>query len=192
MALKPSGPHDGNIAAQSAKENPMLKRTLIVAVLVVAGIVAGIALHTAVAKGGTVFAGKRPSNLGVHDGKLAPPKSSPNNVSSRAPKEDAEHYTAPLKFSGHGAEALATLRKVIDAMERTHVVKHDADYLYAEFRSKRMGFVDDVEFLVSEPEGVIHVRSASRLGRRDFGVNRARVEAIRRRFEAAQGPSVNA
>jgi uncharacterized protein (DUF1499 family) len=115
----------------------------------------------------------------VHGGRLAPIKSSPNNVSSRAPQDDAEHYIAPLKFRGNGAEALATLRKVIDAMERTHVVKHDAGYLYAEFRSKGMGFVDDVEFLVSEPEGVIHVRSASRLGRRDFGVNRARVETLR-------------
>lgn len=122
----------------------------------------------------------------------APTKSSPNDVSSQAPKEDAEHTFAPLKSRGNGAEAPTTLRKVIDAMRRTHVVKHDAGYLYAEFRSQRMSFVNDVEFLVSEPESVIHVRSASRLGRRDFGVNRARIEAIRRRFEAAQGPSVKA
>ena len=168
----------------------MLKRTLFVVMLIIAGAAAGVALHTAVTKGDTVFAGKRPSNLGVHDGRLAPPKGSPNNVSSLAPKDDAEHGIEPLKFRGNGAEALAALRKVIDAMERTQVVRHDGAYLHAEFTSKRMGFVDDVEFLVSEPEGVIHVRSASRLGRRDFGVNRARVEAIRRRFEAAQGLTV--
>ena len=170
----------------------MLKRTLFVAMLIIAGVFAGVALHTAVTKGDTVFAGKRPSNLGVHDGKLAPPKRSPNNVSSRTPKDDAEHYIAPLKFRGNGAEALAALRELIDAMERTHVVQHDGAYLYAEFTSMRMGFVDDVEFMVSEPDGVIHVRSASRLGRRDFGVNRARVEAIRQRFEAAQGPTLKA
>ena len=139
-----------------------------------------------------MFAGKRPSNIGVHDGRLAPPKRSPNNVSSQAPREDAEHSIAPLAFRGNGVEALITLRKVIDAMDRTHVVQHDGGYLCTEFRSKLMGYVDDVEFLVSEKEGAIHVRSASRLGRRDFGVNRARVEAIRRRFEAAQGPSVRA
>ena len=161
----------------------MLKRALIVAVLVLAGLASGIALHTAVTKGDTVFSGKRPSNIGARDGRLAPIKSSPNNVSSQAPKEDAEHYIAPLKLRGNGAEALVTLRKVIDAMERTHVVQHDGAYLCAEFRSKLMGFVDDVEFQVSEPEGVVHVRSASRLGRRDFGVNRARVEAIRARIE---------
>jgi uncharacterized protein (DUF1499 family) len=170
----------------------MFKRMLIVAVLVVAGLAAGILLHIAFTQGETVFAGKRPLNIGVRDGRLAAPRSSPNNVSSQAPKEDAEHSIAPLKFRGNGAEALVVLRKVIDAMDRTLVVQHDGGYLYAEFRSRLMGYVDDVEFSVSEKEGVIHVRSASRLGRRDFGVNRARVEAIRRRFEAALGPSVKA
>ena len=70
------------------------------------------------------------------------------------------------------------------------MVKHDASYLYAELKSKRMGFVDDVEFFAVEKDGVIHVRSASRLGRRDFGVNRERVESIRERFAAAQRNSV--
>jgi uncharacterized protein (DUF1499 family) len=42
-----------------------------------------------------------------------------------------------------------------------------------------MGFVDDVEFLADRASGVVHVRSASRLGRRDFGVNRARIEELR-------------
>ena len=168
----------------------MLKRSLVVVALIVAGFAAGIALHTAFTQGQTVFAGKPPSNLGVREGELAPPRRTPNNVSSQAPKEDAEHYIAPLGFRGNGAEALAALRKVIDAMERTRIVRHEGDYLYAEFRSRLMGYVDDVEFVVSEKENVIHVRSASRRGRRDYGVNRARVEAVRRRFEAAQGQAV--
>lgn len=170
----------------------MLKRSLVMVALIVAGFAAGIALHTGLTQGDTVFSGKPASNLGVRDGKLASPRRSPNNVSSQAPQEDAGHYIAPLRFRGNGAEALVALRKVLDAMERTRIVRHDGGYLYAEFRSRMMGFVDDVEFLVAEKEGVIHVRSASRLGRRDYGVNRARVEAIRRRFEAAQGQSVKA
>ena len=170
----------------------MLKRTLLVAVLVVAGLAAGIVLHTAFTRGDTVFSWKRPSNLGVHDGRLAPPNRNPNNVSSQAPQDDAEHYVAPLKFRGSGAEALAALRKVVEAMERTLVLRHERDYLYAEFRSKLMGYVDDVEFYLEESDGVIHVRSASRLGRRDFGVNRARIEALRRRFEAAQAQTLKA
>ena len=68
-------------------------------------------------------------------------------------------------------------------MPRATVIRHEGNYLYAEFRSKLMGFVDDVEFTHDEKAGVLHVRSASRLGRRDFGVNRARVEQLRSRIE---------
>ena len=58
------------------------------------------------------------------------------------------------------------------------VIEEKPNYLYAEFRTKLLGFVDDVEFLLGD--GVIHVRSASRLGRRDFGVNRRRIESLRK------------
>jgi uncharacterized protein (DUF1499 family) len=67
-------------------------------------------------------------------------------------------------------------------MARCAVIRHDTGYLYAEFRSRLLGYVDDVEFVHDAAAGVIHVRSASRLGRRDFGVNRDRVEAIRARM----------
>jgi uncharacterized protein (DUF1499 family) len=70
-------------------------------------------------------------------------------------------------------------------MEGATIIRQEADYLYAEYRTKLMRFVDDVEFLCDAKAGVIHVRSASRLGRRDFGVNRARIEAVRRRIAAS-------
>ena len=140
---------------------------------------------TSLKTGDTVFAGTRPSNLGVTDGRLAPAKRSPNCVSSQADLADPEHYIPPLKFSGPPVEAMATLRDVVSGNPRAAIVAQDGNYLYAEYKSKLLGFVDDVEFLVSEKEGVIHVRSASRLGRRDYGVNRARVESIRSRLAAA-------
>ena len=161
----------------------MLKRILLAAVFLIAGAVAGLALHVATATGDTVFSWKRPDYLGVKDGKLPRCKRTPNCVSSQADASDAGHYIAPIKFSGTAVEAMATLRKIVDSTARTLVVRHDPNYLYAEYKSKLLGFVDDVEFLASEKEGVIHVRSASRLGRRDFGVNRARVEALRARIE---------
>ena len=170
----------------------MLKRTLQVAGLVLIGAFAGLALHIALAKGDTVFAGNRPSYLGVTDGKLARTKSTPNCVASQADPADAGHYIAPIKFTGSAVDAMLALRKVVDATEGTLAVKHDANYLNAEYKSKVLGFVDDVEFYASEKEGVIHVRSASRLGRRDFGVNRARIEAIREQFAAAQRNTVKA
>ena len=170
----------------------MLKRLLLGFGLVLAGVIAGTALHTALTKGDTVFAGKRPTNLGVTDGRLAPPKKTPNCVSSQADTSDAEHYIAPLKFSGPPEEAIATLRKIVEGAERTLVVKHEGAYLRAEYQSKLLGFVDDVEFYASAKDGVVHVRSASRLGRRDFGVNRQRIEAIREQFAASGRKAVAA
>lgn len=168
----------------------MLKRFLQVAGLLLAGAIAGTALHTVLASwrhsGDTVFAGKRPPYLGVTDGRLARPKSTPNCVSSQADPADTGHYIAPIKFSGSAIEAMAAVRNIVEGTERTLVVRHEAGYLYAEYKSKLMGYVDDVEFLAAEREGVIHVRSGSRLGRRDYGVNRARIESIRERLAAAQ------
>lgn len=120
------------------------------------------------------FEGKRPDNLGVNDGQLAACPSSPNCVSSQAPAADSEHAIAPLPFV-----TIDKIREVVEGMERATVVEADENYLYAEFRSQLMGFVDDVEFYRDAANQTLHVRSASRLGQSDLGVNRKRVEAIR-------------
>jgi uncharacterized protein (DUF1499 family) len=127
----------------------------------------------------SLLVGKRPANLGSKDGRLAPPKRSPNCVSSQADPADAEHYIAPIAFDGASAVAMSAAKKAVASMERSHVVREETGYLYAEFASKLLGFVDDLELLFDEKARVFHVRSASRLGRRDFGVNRRRVEALR-------------
>jgi uncharacterized protein (DUF1499 family) len=160
------------------------KRLLAFVALLVLGAAAGIAAHTALTQGDTMFAGKRPPHLSStpsHDaGKLAPCKRTPNCVSSQADASDAEHYIAPIALKG---DAIAAVRKAVESMPGANVVRTEPGYLYAEFRSKLMGFVDDVEFLHDPAAGVVHVRSASRLGRRDFGVNRARVEKLRASLE---------
>lgn len=130
-----------------------------------------------------MLSGKRPDNLGVTNGRLAPPKRTPNCVSSQADPADAQHYIAPLAFKGTVVEAMVAARRAVDAMERSRIIHEESGYVYAEFRSKLLGYVDDVELLFDDEAGVFHVRSASRLGRRDFGVNRKRVEALRRLIE---------
>lgn len=161
----------------------MLLRLLIAALVALTGAVGGLALHVATASGDTVFSWKRPDNLGVTQGRLAPPKTTPNCVSSQADPSDAEHYIAPIPFKGGAVEAMAAARKAVEGMQGATVIRHEGNYLYAEFRTKLMRFVDDVELNYDEKAGLIHVRSASRLGRRDFGVNRARVEALRSGIE---------
>src|SRR5260221_10540956 len=123
---------------------------------------------------------KRPDKLGVRDGRLAACRRSPNCVSSQADASDAVHYIAPIAFKATTAEAMAAAKRAIESMQRSSIVHSEPGYLYAEFRSKLLGFVDDAELLYDDKAGVFHVRSASRLGRRDFGVNRKRVEALRR------------
>jgi uncharacterized protein (DUF1499 family) len=118
-----------------------------------------------------MFDWRRPDNLGVSNGRLAPCRRTPNCVSSQADPSDAEHYIAPLKGT------MEAVRKAVESLPRTTIVSQRQNYLYAEFRSKLLGFVDDVEFLYDGNS--IQVRSASRLGRRDFGVNRNRVERLR-------------
>jgi len=130
-----------------------------------------------------MFSGQRPSKLGVQAGRLATCGRRLNCVSSQAEPGDAQRYVAPIPFQGGALEAIAAARRSVEAMERATVIRHEGNYLHAEFRSKLMGFVDDVEFTFDDRAGVLHVRSASRLGRRDFEVNRRRVEALRSRIE---------
>jgi uncharacterized protein (DUF1499 family) len=120
-----------------------------------------------------MFDWRRPTNLGVKDGRLAPCKRSPNCVSSQADPLDKEHYVAPISYAG----SIAELRKALATLNLATVIREEPDYLYAEFRTPFLRFVDDVEFL--KDGEVLHVRSASRLGRRDFKANRKRVEQLR-------------
>ncbi len=111
---------------------------------------------------------------------LKPCPSSPNCVSSLA--EDAPHRVPPLSWTGEFAQAKARLRQaVLAAGDATFVVEADT-YWHLEFRSRVFRFVDDVEFLFDREHRLIHVRSASRVGYSDLGVNRKRVETIRARF----------
>jgi uncharacterized protein (DUF1499 family) len=118
------------------------------------------------------FSGKRPDNLGVNAGKLAACPGSPNCVNSQS--DNAQSQIAPLP-----SMTISRIKEIVESMERAKVMEATDNYLYAEFTSKLMGFVDDVEFYLDNNANVIHVRSASRLGKSDLGVNRKRIEEIR-------------
>ena len=124
---------------------------------------------------------RRPANLGVRAGKLAPCPSSPNCVSTQA--DDPEHRIDVIPFTGSPTDALAKLKRAIATLPRAASVTETGDYLHVECTSLIFRFVDDVEFWIDESNHVIHFRSASRVGRGDLGVNRKRMEAIRQAFE---------
>jgi uncharacterized protein (DUF1499 family) len=125
---------------------------------------------------------KKPDDLGVKDGKLLPCSDASNCVCST--DNDELHQIEPLTFTGDPKDAMARLRAVLANQSRTRIVKEDPDYLQVECTSLVFRYVDDVEFYQDRKEKKIHVRSSSRAGKYDFGVNRRRVEAIRKAFDA--------
>lgn len=120
--------------------------------------------------------GKKPNNLGVKDGKLTACPGTPNCVNSQS--DDAQSKIEPLPIV-----SMAEIKKVLQGMERATIIEETDKYLYAEFKSRLMGYVDDVEFYLDSDANVVQVRSASRLGKSDLGVNRKRVEEIRSKLK---------
>ncbi len=125
-----------------------------------------------------IFAGTRPDGLGFFNGKFKPPSPKHNSVSSTVAPEDT-HYIAPLAFSGDAATAWKKFSVLVGADTRAKIITVSSHYLYAEYKSAGLGFVDDVEFSLDEKNNVIQVRSGARLGVRDFNVNRKRIETLR-------------
>ncbi|HEX2203020.1 MAG TPA: DUF1499 domain-containing protein [Longimicrobium sp.] len=111
---------------------------------------------------------------------LRPCPPTPNCVSTEA--ADRRHAMAPLPFAGTPEEAQARAKAALLAEPRTTLVEERPGYLRAEARSRLLRFVDDVEVSVDAPARVVRFRSASRVGRGDLGVNRARMERFGARF----------
>lgn len=128
--------------------------------------------------------GSRPSTLGHSNGTLKKCPDSPNCVSSQ---EEGSHHIDPIQYSNSMEKAKATLIEVLKDMKRTDVITNKDNYIHAESTSLIFRFVDDVEFYFDDNAKVIHVRSASRVGQSDLGVNRKRVEKIREMFNAKKG-----
>lgn len=110
---------------------------------------------------------------------------SPNCVSSQADPADTQHYIAPFKIRGSQDKAWAALKKALNDRSRTVITHETEDSLHAEATSLMLHFVDDINVIVDADAGLIHIRSASRIGHNDFGVNRKRVEALRLQLQKA-------
>jgi len=138
-----------------------------------------------------MFSGSMPGGLGVTEGKLKPPSKSPNSVSSQAdlwpdaPRKD-DARIAPIALQADdvtdGKATIAKIAQAIEGLPGAKIVERRDDYVYAQCTTALMRYVDDVEFWADPVAGVVQVRSASRVGRKDLGVNRARIEAIRARL----------
>ena len=101
----------------------------------------------------------------------------PNCVSSEA--QDAKHTIDPFRLKGNPAAGWDAIVSVVVNLPRSEVVKQTDRYLHTECKSRLFGFVDDLELRLDPMTGVVAIRSASRVGYSDWGVNRRRVEALR-------------
>lgn len=138
---------------------------------------------------GTVFtscSGTRPNNLGPHitssTGKkiktLQPCPETPNCVTSYIHNSDEAHYLEKLNYEGSRDEVINKLTSYVNSKGYLKIIKSSDVYLYIEWTSPLMKFVDDLELLFNE-KGVIHFRSASRIGRKDFGSNKKHIEELK-------------
>jgi uncharacterized protein (DUF1499 family) len=112
-----------------------------------------------------LFAGNAPTNLGLREGKLKPPSKTPNSVSSQAdlwPDHPQRAYAAiaPLALKGDGPATIARLAQIVEGMPGARIVERKPDYLYVQFTTSLMRFVDDAEFWFDPVAGVVQVRSA--------------------------------
>jgi uncharacterized protein (DUF1499 family) len=152
---------------------------IIIALVIIAGLLAGQL---------GLLKGTPPADLGVHDGKLKPPSKTPNSVSSQAslyPDHPQRDYAdiAPFAVSGQLDVAMDRIARIVKDMEGAKIVAREPGYLYVQFTTRLMKYVDDAEFWFDPVARVIHVRSASRLGSSDLGINRKRIEFIRQQLQ---------
>ncbi|MCW7470288.1 DUF1499 domain-containing protein [Leptospira kanakyensis] len=122
--------------------------------------------------------GTRPDYLGIKGERLADCPKTPNCISSFANPTDNEHYRSSIPYKKSLVEANTILKVKLEQMPRTKLIKVDSNYIYTEFTSLIMRYVDDVEFYFDEKNKLLHFRSASRLGKSDLGVNRKRIELV--------------
>lgn len=105
---------------------------------------------------------------------------SPNCVFTQS--EQTEKKMDPLPFTGSATDMAEHIKKVVLAMPRTELKKHEGNYLHFTFKSRIFGFVDDVEFEIDESAGLVNFRSASRTGYSDMGANRKRMDAVSKKL----------
>ena len=130
---------------------------------------------------------RKPAVTGVLDGKLRPCPARPNCVCSEYAEEPS--FVQPFRFTAPPEEAWQRMRELLQK-QGGRIEEERVDYLRFTFATKVFRFVDDLELRIDERNGLIHMRSASRVGFSDMGLNRKRVENLRAAFGSGKKPEV--
>ena len=149
------------------------KRMIQIAIVLALFALVGLKVLSAVAK--------RPDDLGVHNGKLTACPPSPSCVCSQCDID--VHQMDPWNYQGTANDAITAVQSVLNSYPRTSLIETEPRYVRAESKSLVFGFVDDLEFFIDDVEQKVHFRSASRVGKSDFGVNRSRMQKLHELFQ---------
>ena len=125
--------------------------------------------------------GVPPQHLGVKNNQFQPCPDKPNCVSS-FPKQGEKSYIEPIKIISNVERAKEKITKILQKNKSVTIRKIENNYIWAEYESAIFRFVDDMEFLISEKDALIHLKSASRKGYSDLGKNKEHIEEIRFKF----------
>jgi len=121
-----------------------------------------------------------PKILGMVDNKFGPCPDKPNCVSTQAEKGQKQ-FLIPIKYSFKKDRAMQKMEEMVLKLPRMKLIKKDGDYFHFTSTSRLMGFVDDLEIYFGDP-GLIHLKSSSRSGYYDFGVNKSRLTDLSFKF----------
>lgn len=155
------------------------------------GLIVVLVIGVVLAGQAGLLAGRAPADLGVREGRLKAPSKTENSVSSQAvlwaghPMLDYARIEPLALVPGGGPATMSRLVEILRGTPGVTIIDARPDYIRAECRTALLKYTDDLELWLDPAAGVVQVRSASRLGRKDFGVNRKRVEALRQRLQAA-------
>jgi len=128
--------------------------------------------------------GKRPDGIGIDSSGLRGCYKSPNCVSSEA--KDGQHAIESFRLKRDFNVSWSLLHDEIESMPRWIIVTATDNYIHVECKSRIFRFIDDLELYFNSSNGIISIRSASRIGYSDFGANRRRVELLRRELRTKQ------
>lgn len=151
----------------------MQKLLIIIVSLVVLAVVARFAI-------GFFSADKVATGLGPDDAnnpKLASCDGLQNCASSTSTAQG--NYVEPFEYTGGANDVIARMSSVISSQAGTQIITQQENYLHATYKTKLLGYTDDLELLLDESTGILNVRSASRIGKSDLGANRKRIEELR-------------
>jgi len=146
---------------------------IVIAVILVISLIANISL--------AIKSQKMPGNLGLNDGKLRPCPETPNCVcSEKHSKDDKQHFIEPIRV--RTAKKFDELKQTLVNQGGT-IITEDGNYAHITFTSTIFRFVDDVEIRFEPEKKMAHIRSASRMGQSDLGVNRKRMNKLKKAFK---------